>query len=365
MSSASRSDIPVIRAVAPQDFDQIHALAQVTGGGMTNLPMDRGALRARVETSLKSFEADAHEPGGENYMLVLDQGGRILGTAGIFSAIGLTSGFVNYRINSMFHFSEQVGKRISRKLLVPTHDFTGCSEVASLFLSPDARGGGFGKLLARSRYLFVAQAPQLFAEHMCAELRGWRAPDGGQPFWEAVGRHFFDMDFESADQHNSRAGNQFISDLMPIYPIYIALLPEAARNCIGKPHDSARPAYEMLLREGFRFTGYVDVFDAGPLVEAQTSEIRTVRESRMVTAALGSTENGGEEMLVASGTGKNFRCIRTNVHRANRSLDMQPQDKVQISEQAAAALNIASNDPIRIILWKSQEGGQANDKSVY
>ena len=69
------------------------------------------------------------------------------------------------------------GKRIVRRVLVPTHDFTGATEVGSLFLSPDIRGGGFGKLLARARYMFIAQKPEVVSDRVCAEMRGWRAPE--------------------------------------------------------------------------------------------------------------------------------------------------------------------------------------------
>ncbi|MEO0675092.1 MAG: arginine N-succinyltransferase [Pseudomonadota bacterium] len=347
MRAKDADAVPVIRAVREEDFPQIHALAQLTGGGMTNLPRDRDALYSRIAFALESFDAGASEPGGENYILVLDRGGEILGTAGIFSAIGLESGFVNYRINTMFHFSEQLGKRISRRMLVPTHDFTGASEVASLFLSPDARGGGFGKLLARSRYLFVAQAPHLFSDRMCAELRGWRDAEGGQPFWEAVGSHFFDMDFESADQHNSRAGNQFIADLMPIYPIYVAVLPETARSCIGKPHDSARPAYEMLLREGFEYTGYVDVFDGGPLVEAKVNAIKTVRDSVPCAVRVGEVPGTSPVMLLAVGTGKEFRCTRGPALMDPRT----DGPAITMTRDCAAALQVDDGAPIRAIAW--------------
>ncbi|MEX1072974.1 MAG: arginine N-succinyltransferase, partial [Chloroflexota bacterium] len=46
-------------------------------------------------------------------------------------------------------------------------------------------------------------------------MRGWRGPKGEQPFWESLGRHFFEMDFVAADHHNAMHGNQFIQDLMP------------------------------------------------------------------------------------------------------------------------------------------------------
>lgn len=339
--------IPVMRPVEERDFDEIHALAQLTGGGMTNLPMDKKALRSRIDFTLESFAKELSEPNGEVYMLVLEIDGKVMGTAAIFSAIGLQSGFVNYRINTIFHFSEQLGKQVSRRLLVPTHDFTGCAEVGSLFISPEARGGGHGKLMARSRYLFMAQSPEIIAKEVCAELRGWRGPDGEQPFWEAVGRHFFDMDFEAADQHNSIAGNQFIADLMPIYPLYLALLPDDARNCIGKPHENAQPAYNMLLNEGFEYRGYVDIFDAGPVVNAPVNNIRAIKDSTLHEVKIQDNTPGdetpGTNVLIASGEGKNFRCIR--------AAKITENEDVIISAKQALALNVEQGVKVRVTPW--------------
>lgn len=338
--------LPVMRPVEGRDFDQIHALAQLTGGGMTNLPMDKKALRQRIDHTLDSYARQVREPGDEVYMLVLEKDGQVIGTSATFSAIGLHSGFVNYRINTMFHFSEQLGKRISRRLLVPTHDLTGISEVGSLFISPDARGGGFGKLLARSRYMFIAQSPHLFADRVCAELRGWRADDGGQPFWEAVGKHFFDMDFESADQHNALSGNQFIADLMPIYPLYIALLPEAARNAIGKPHRNAEPAFNMLLKEGFEFKGYIDVFDAGPVVSVKIDDMVTVRDSTPLKVRVAddpAKQEDSRDMLLAAGAGPGFRSLR-----ATASVN---DENIEISPAVASRLNVDTGSTIRAIQW--------------
>ena len=277
-------------------------------------------------------------------MLVLEVGGRVVGTAAVFSSIGLESGFVNYKVVWTFHASEQLNKRIKRRLLVPTHDHTGNAEVGSLFLSPDARGGGLGKLLARSRYLFIAQNPSVVGEHICAELRGWRAPDGGQPFWDALGKQFFEMEFEEADVHNAANGNQFIADLMPRYPIYVCLLPEAARACIGKPHDNAAPAYEMLLREGFEFNDYVDIFDAGPLVDARTSNIKTIRESReAAVASIDAQPNEATDSIICVGSVSSFRAVHA-------PLTAQAGD-VSISPEAAEALGVDIGSKVRWIEW--------------
>lgn len=332
-----------MRPVRRDDFDQILTLAKQSGGGMTNLPPEPDALRPRIEFAVESFEANATAPGGEVYMMVLEVDGQVMGTSAVFSAIGLDYGFVNYRINKTVHASKQIRKRIERRLLVPTHDFTGCGEVGSLFLSPDARGGGFGKYLARARYLFIAQHRSLVAETICAELRGWRGPNGEQPFWDALGKPFFDMEFEAADVANSMMGNQFISDLMPRHPIYVALLPEAAREILGKPHDAARPAYNMLLKEGFAFNGYIDVFDGGPLVDARIDDIRTVQDSHQYRVQIEEDMKGAPLMLVAAGHLGDFRVVRAPAWSSDGSLAMEKAD--------AVLLQVGAGDDVRAVEW--------------
>jgi len=332
-----------MRPVREADFDAILALARQAGGGMTNLPSDAKALKARVKFACDSFAKGATKPGGEIYMLILEEGGKVLGTAGVFSAIGLESGFVNYKINHEFYFSRDLGKRSIRRVLVPTHDFTMRAEVGMLFISPQARGGGMGKLLARSRYMFIAQSPSIVADHVCAELRGWRGPDGSQPFWNAIGRRFFDMEFEEADAANAANGNQFIEDMMPRYPVYVELMPEDARQCIGKPHDSAKPAWKMLIEEGFLFNDYIDVFDGGPLVDARVKDLRTVKESRVVTVADIADKIDGAPALVASGAVATFR--------ATKAAAKVEGDRIVIDRAAAAALNIDKGSAVRWAAW--------------
>ncbi|MBT8471102.1 MAG: arginine N-succinyltransferase, partial [Marinicaulis sp.] len=232
--------------------------------------------------------------------------------------------------------------RIERRLLVPTHDFTGCGEVGSLFLSPDARGGGFGKFLGKARYLFIAEHRDLVASPICAELRGWRGPNGEQPFWDAIGKPFFDMEFDAADVANSAMGNQFISDLMPRHPIYVALLPQEARDILGKPHDNAAPAFNMLLREGFAYRGYIDVFDGGPLVDAAIDDIDSIKKSKRLKAK--TTEVGEAPlMLVSAGRLSSYRVVRAPAREVGNEL--------QIGADALELLGAKDGDRLRAVAW--------------
>ena len=66
---------------------------------------------------------------------------------------------------------------------------------------------------------------------------------------------------------------------MPKYPIYVSLLSKQAQAVIGKVHEKTKPALQLLEQEGFICRGYVDIFDAGPTVEANLKHIRTAQMS--------------------------------------------------------------------------------------
>src|SRR5205807_6339316 len=65
----------------------------------------------------------------------------------------------------------------------------------------------------------------------------------------------------------SMVNKKFIADLMPTHPIYIPLLPKEAQEAIGQVQEQTRPAVKILEEEGFKVSGMVDIFDAGPRSE--------------------------------------------------------------------------------------------------
>src|SRR5206468_11683461 len=185
-------------------------------------------------------------------------------------------------------------------------------------------------LLARSRYLFMKEHRGRFGDRTLAELRGVMDEGGNAPFWDALAGKFFGMSFPEADEFNATHGTQFIADLMPRSPIYVALLTDGARGVMGQPHPTGKAALRMLEQEGFAFDRYIDIFDGGPTVTAPTDQIRTVRESRSETVAeIG--EAGPTKMIVAAGRLMDFRACCASVKRL-------PKKGIRIDREAAELL---------------------------
>jgi RimJ/RimL family protein N-acetyltransferase len=50
-------------------------------------------------------------------------------------------------------------------------------------------------------------------------MRGYIDESGKSPFWEAVGRNFFEFDYYAADVLSGLGEKEFIADLMPRHPM--------------------------------------------------------------------------------------------------------------------------------------------------
>ncbi|MDE2436802.1 MAG: arginine N-succinyltransferase, partial [Sphingomonadales bacterium] len=240
----------IIRAARGDDLQHLYEMAKRTGGGFTNLPPDRKALTAKLERAAAAFASTEDALSDDMFVFMLESpSGEVRGTCQIFSAVGLTSPFYSYRIGALTQHSIELERTFRADILNLSTDMEGQSEVGGLFLHPGERSGGLGMLLARSRYLFIRNHRARFADKTFAELRGVIDEAGGSPFWDGVAGRFFGMNFQDADEFNAKHGNQFIADLMPKHPVYVAMLPESARAVIGLPHPNGRAAMRMLEEE--------------------------------------------------------------------------------------------------------------------
>jgi arginine N-succinyltransferase len=256
----------------------------------------------------------------------------------VFGQVGVDQPFYSYHLSTMTQSSPELGKTFRNQLLTLTNDLEGSSEVGGLFLHPQQRAGGWGSLLARSRYLFMKLHRARFGDRTLAELRGVMDQAGNSPFWDSLAGKFFDMSFPEADEFNAVHGTKFIADLMPRTPIYVSLLTEPAKSVIGNPHPTGRAALRMLEEEGFTYDRYVDIFDGGPTVTSPTDRIRTVRESRLET--IGEIADGGRtKWLVATGRLGDFRACCASVKRL-------PKRGIGIDRDSAELLEVSIGDQI-------------------
>ncbi len=330
----------VVRPAGPKDFDALMELAILSGRGFTSLPEDEATLRGRLETSKASFDGSI-APLEAWYTLMLEDAalGQVDGVAGVKAGVGLKRPHFSFRVVTLAQSSPTLNMRFDHSALVLVNECSGWSEVGSLFLRPERRKGGAGRLLAQSRYMLIGLDPQRFAEMVLAELRGWFEADGACPFWDNVSSKFFRLPFDEADLMSASTDGQFILDLAPRHPIYVSLLPDSARDAIGMVHREGEAARAMLETEGFRYQGLIDIFDGGPSVACQRDDIRTVRDAVVRTVQIG-TDIKASEALISSGRLEAFRAVRAPV-----AIDTET---ATLSRDVADVLGVRNGDLIRI-----------------
>jgi arginine N-succinyltransferase len=328
------------------DLDPLESLAARAGVGLTTLPRDRALLKKRIQKSLRSIAEIPDRPGGESYLFVLEEqatqsaGGRVVGASGIVSKVGGFEPFYAYQIEtSLFESAAiRIRKEVPILRLVEEHD--GPCEIGSLFLDPSARGDGNGRLLQLVRFLFIAEHLEAFEPTVVSEIRGVSDEAGRSPFWDALGHHFFGIDFPQAD-YLSVVNKKFIADLMPDHPIYMPLLPKSAQEVIGRPHKDSVPAVRNLEDEGFVFAGRVDIFDAGPVMSCQRDNIRSVRDSRRAAVArITDAPMEGPIQMVCTSGGADFRAAKSVIQ-------INADGTVRLPDATAAALDVRIGDTVR------------------
>ena len=334
----------IIRPIASADLPALMELIKTTGVGLTTLPSNEAALLLRIEASNASFAGTA-EKADELFLFVLEDTAarRVVGTGGLAAAVGLRQAWYSYRVGLAVHASQELAVFTQTQTLFLSNDHTGHSELCSLFLAPEYRHDRNGNLLSKSRLLFLAQHRERFSEKIIAELRGVSDDSGTSPFWESLGRRFFSMEFSQADYLTGIGKKSFVAELMPKHPLYTSFLTPEAQASIGQTHPLTLPARRMLESEGFRYEGYVDIFDAGPTVECDVDDVNAVSHSRVYRVTIDDRAPTGNAVnYLVSNTG--FGGFRATLVKA-----VPIAENFAINAETAAALNVQAGGAIRAV----------------
>ncbi|CCQ10921.1 Arginine N-succinyltransferase [Pseudoalteromonas luteoviolacea B = ATCC 29581] len=333
----------VLRPITTADFAALRLIAEESGPGFTSLPVDDAKLNSKIRRSEESFLKTLDMPKDEGYLFVLEdtETNTILGTTAIEAAVGYDAPLYHYHKSKSVHHSKALNVYNTVEVLTMCNDYTGATEICTLFLRPDFRRGLAGRFLSRSRFLFMADHQDRFSDTVIAEMRGVNDEDGHSPFWEWLQSHFFSIDFPVADHLVGLGNKVFISELMPKHPIYVNLLSEEAQGVIGQVHEKTKPALRLLEKEGFEHRGYVDLFDAGPTVECRMNNIRSIRDSIECSVRISSVKS--EKTFAISNKGLiDFRATYTE--QAQYHVE---ENELIITQEVADALNIASGEKVR------------------
>ncbi len=330
----------VLRPVTIDDLDNLYELAIRSKYGLTTLPKDKKVLKERLEYASQTFELKNAKPRGELYFFVLEDTElqKLIGTTAIISKVGGFEPFYAYKIKYKTFSSSKLNITRRHRILSLIEDHDGPTEIASLFLHPGYRKKYYGKLLSLTRFLYMAEHRSSFEPIIIAEMRGVVDEEKQSPFWNALGKYFFNMDYEMGD-YLSIVDKSFIADLLPKDPIYIKMLPNEAQKVVNKVHPNTEPALAILKKEGFKLTGMVDIFDAGPIVSCHLKNINSVekmRRSKVVSITEHQNNQHNQDNYIIMNT--NRQC------RASIGYVREKENGIELNDKLAELLNITIGD---------------------
>ncbi|CAM4043737.1 arginine N-succinyltransferase [Vreelandella rituensis] len=303
----------LIRPVKTDDLPALERLAARAVPPLTNLPAHRERLVERIARSQEAFSRDIDAPGDEQYTFVLEdiKGGDVLGTASIRAHAGAQDAYYTYRRETLIHASQQLNVRREVETLALSHEVSEASLLCAFTLDARYKGTPAESLLRRARLMFIAQYPERFSTTLAVAFPGYLDEKGESPFWASVGQHFFACGYEAINHIAGVRSKSFIAEVMPQFPLYLPLLTDEARAVIGHEHPAHETALQEMLAEGFTRSRHVDIFDAGPLVEAQRERLETCRKAAWHPVRLrpASTLPKAEPVMIANQKREGFRCI--------------------------------------------------------
>ncbi|VVM91504.1 arginine N-succinyltransferase [Pseudomonas fluorescens] len=334
----------VLRPVEQTDLPQLQQLARDSLVGVTSLPDDSERLRAKIAGSCASFASAAEANGPENYFFVLENldEQRLVGCSEILATAGFEEPFYSLRNRHFTSASRELNIEHGVPALSLCHDLNDHTLLRGFHIDANLVRTPFSELLSRARLLFIAAHAPRFAEAVITEIVGYSDEEGHSPFWDALGKHFFDLPYVEAERLCGLQSRTFLAELMPQYPIYVPMLPQAAQDCIGRIHPDGQEAFDILEREGFETNSYIDLFDAGPTLYARTANIRSIARSQMATVQQQPQIDARGRYLLSNDALHGFRAMIAE-------LDYQPGQPLSLTPAMCAALNVTDGSPIRLI----------------
>jgi arginine N-succinyltransferase len=340
----------VVRPVEPADVGALETLLAASTPGVHTLPRTREKIAALVERSVASFAAHVDIPSEETYLFVLEdlEHHELVGTAAIHASAGSNGTY--------FAFRNDVIQQVSRDLNIShsVHALTLCSELTAYSQlsgftihhrnKADYRAGHEAALLSRARLLYAVLAPHRFGDRFFVPLAGVTNDDGQSPFWDALGRKFFKMDFLDAERVIGGARNRtMIVELMPHYPVYVPLLPGPAQEAMGQIHPSGQRAFDLLTEEGFEADEYIDIFDGGPILQAHKNALRSFRGAMVRRVATQDQPAGAPDTMVSYAVASSERKFRAIVVGC---VPAESSEALCLPAWAQQALQVAPGDNV-------------------
>jgi arginine N-succinyltransferase len=220
---------------------------------------------------------------GDEQWIVAAQGSLPVGGLRLRRAIGLDLPRPWFHVGCVVHAAPELGLHHRLHTLQLGNDLTGATELADIVcdrerLDLPARAVVLHALVQEAlRRIHAARGR--FASHVIVEVPGVRDGTGASPFWNGLGRHFYDGDPIDAARRFGPAWRCHVAALLPRQLIYTSFLDEAARRAIARASEQARDVMDVLSACGLRYGHHVTIDDGGPVFVAPLETLAPGRQA--------------------------------------------------------------------------------------
>ena len=287
-----------------------------------------------------------------------DEPSALLACLRLRPAIGMDLPRVGYHVGCTVHAAPELGLFHRQRTLMLGHDHTGASELADIAWAREdvalSDQAATLQLLVQTALLLIACHRARYADRLITELPGPRDSSGQSPFWQGLGRHFYPGDAQAATVAHGAAWRTHVSALLPRQPVYTSFLPAPAQVAIAQVQPDALLLRDVLEQAGLRYSHHVNVEDAGPVLEATTDDLATVRRARRFMLALAPAPQEDEQPCVVlatsadAGAGGGWSATRVRGQVRGSSL--------AVSGEALALLGTAAGSRAWVAPLSSDQG---------
>jgi len=203
---------------------------------------------------------------GDIGLLLADVEGHAIACLRLRPKLGLDLPRYSYHLGRVVHAAAELNLFSTQPTLMLGNDHTGDSELADLACAP---GLDVDAQVAALRTLIHAALDHVEpCQRVIVELAGPRdAASGESPFWQGLGRFFYDGNPAEAQARHGDAWRSHLAALLPRQTLYLSFLSDAAQAALGQVGAPGLAAAQALRECGFAFAQHVRIDDGGPLLE--------------------------------------------------------------------------------------------------
>jgi arginine N-succinyltransferase len=337
----------LVRPAQRSDLAALLSLAESAPREVHGLPRSSDAITFALDASLKSFNATVTMAGAQTYFFAMEDtdDGSLAGAAMLHASAGAARPYLAFRNELLRQAGPDNGSDRPVESLTLSADLSGFSQLAGFALREADHDSEHALLLSRAPLMFAAMAPHRFAENFFATLPGMCDEDGESPFWNALGRQYFDMHhLDAADLVDGTRRKSLIAELMPDFSVPVASLPEQALDAMGQSSAHGGKPVRRLMKEGFLGGEFIDFYDGGPIFLAPKKGLRSfVGSMRRTVAPLRDAPESDEKAityLISTLVENRFRALLADC------LPVTQEQEVALTPAVMQALCVTAGDII-------------------